>query len=478
MAKDELLLSKVEQQPMIYAYEHIGVAGHEGLIKVGYTTRSVEERVKEQNLTSRTRYRILGQWSAMRHDGTTFTDKNAVHPILRSAHIANPEGEWFRCTLAQVDSAVRSAQMGSSTLLQRTQNFAMRPEQEATVDKTSRYFSTFDNDPSNRGLIPHFLWNAKMRFGKTFTTYQLARRMGWSKLLVLTFKPAVKTAWKDDLLSHKDFAGWQFCEKQEDREFNYVNERKPFVCFASFQDVLGKNDAGGIKVTNEWLQTIEWDCIVLDEYHYGAWGKNAKSFYNAKDPALTKAMEVSDMMAEDDDRHTLEGRELFDEDLMPLKTRHYLYLSGTPFRAISSGEFIEEQICNWTYSDEQRAKADWQGDDNPYLSLPQMVMLTYQMPDSITEVASQGEFDEFDLNEFFKAEGDAFAHEEYVQKWLDLIRGNYVENLVSDLKLGNEKPPMPYSDVRLVSYLQHTIFVFVNCFISINCNLNGRKVMT
>lgn len=456
MAKEELLLSKVEQQPMIYAYEHIGVAGHEGLIKVGYTTRSVEERVKEQNLTSRTRYRILGQWSAMRQDGTTFTDKNAVHPILRSAHIANPEGEWFRCTLAQVDSAVRSAQMGSSTLLQRTQNFAMRPEQEATVDKTSRYFSTFDNDPSNRGLIPHFLWNAKMRFGKTFTTYQLARRMGWSKLLVLTFKPAVKTAWKDDLLSHKDFAGWQFCEKQEDREFNNVNERKPFVCFASFQDVLGKNDAGGIKVTNEWLQTIEWDCIVLDEYHYGAWGKNAKSFYNAKDPALTKAMEVSDMMAEDDDRHTLEGRELFDEDLMPLKTRHYLYLSGTPFRAISSGEFIEEQICNWTYSDEQRAKADWQGDDNPYLSLPQMVMLTYQMPDSITEVASQGEFDEFDLNEFFKAEGDAFAHEEYVQKWLDLIRGNYVENLVSDLKLGNEKPPMPYSDVRLVSYLQHT----------------------
>ena len=153
---------------------------------------------------------------------------------------------------------------------------------------------------------------------------------------MLTFKPAVKTAWKDDLAGHVDFAGWQFCEKQEDREFNYVNERKPFVCFASFQDVLGRNDAGGIKSTNEWLKMVDWDCIVLDEYHYGAWGKNAKNFYNAKDPALVRAMEVSDMMAEDDDKHTLEGRELFDEDLMPLKTRHYLYLSGTPFRAISS----------------------------------------------------------------------------------------------------------------------------------------------
>lgn len=456
MAKDELLLSKVEQRPQIYAYEHLGVKEHEGMIKVGYTTRDVAERVKEQNLTACTHYRILGQWSAMRNDGTTFTDKSAVHPLLRNAGIANPEGEWFVCRLADVERAVRSAQEGSATMLKRTLNFAMRPEQLATVEKTASYFTAFDCDPANRGFVPHFLWNAKMRFGKTFTTYQLALRMGWSKLLVLTFKPAVKTAWKDDLMSHMDFDGWQFCEKQEDREFNYVNERKPFVCFASFQDVLGRNEAGGIKSTNEWLQTVDWDCIVLDEYHYGAWGKNAKNFYNAKDPALTKAMEVSEMMAEDDDKHTLDGRELFDEELMPLKTRHYLYLSGTPFRAISSGEFIEEQICNWTYSDEQRAKAEWQGGNNPYLSLPQMVMLTYQMPESITEVASQGEFDEFDLNEFFRAEGNLFVHEEYVQKWLDLIRGSYVENVVSDLKLGKEKPPMPFSDVRLVSYLQHT----------------------
>lgn len=455
MAKEELLLSKVEQHPTIYVYEHIGIPEHEGWLKVGYTVRSAETRVAEQNQTAATRYRIVRVWPAMRNDGSSFTD-DAVHQLLRHAHVPNPEGEWFVCDIATVDKAVRSAQVGSDTMLQRTQDFAMRPEQAAAVDKTSSYFSTFDNDPSNRGLIPHFLWNAKMRFGKTFTTYQLALRMGWSKLLVLTFKPAVKTAWKDDLLNHRDFEGWQFCEKQEDREFNYVNEHKPFVCFASFQDVLGRNDAGGIKATNAWIQTIQWDCIVLDEYHYGAWGKNAKNYYNAKDPALTKAMEVSDMMAEDDDRHTLEGRELFDEDLMPLKTRHYLYLSGTPFRAIATGEFIEEQICNWTYSDEQRAKAEWKGGNNPYLSLPQMVMLTYQMPESITEVASQGEFDEFDLNEFFKAEGDAFVHEEYVQKWLALIRGNYVENVVSNLKLGNEKPPMPYSDVRLVSYLQHT----------------------
>ena len=464
MAKDDLLQSKIEQQPKIYAYEHIGVQGHEGLIKVGYTMREVEERVKEQNMTAHTRYRILGVWPAMRKDGTSFTDKLAIHPLLRSAHIPNPEGEWFRCTLADVERAVRSAQEGSSTMLQRTQDFGMRPEQRRFVEQTSAYFKAFAADPDNRGLIPHFLWNAKMRFGKTFTTYQLALRMGWKKVLVLTFKPAVKTAWRDDLLSHKDFAAWQFCEKQDDREFNHVNEHMPFVCFASFQDVLGKNDAGGIKVTNEWLQTVAWDCIVLDEYHYGAWGKNAKSFYNANDPALAWAQEIGEMMSEDDSKKELESREMYDEELMPLRTKAYLYLSGTPFRAISSGEFIEEQICNWTYSDEQRAKETWEGPGNPYAQLPKMVMLTYQMPESISEVASQGEFDEFDLNEFFRAEKNKdserchFIHEEHVQKWLDLIRGSYEENIVSDLKLGKEKPPMPYSDIRLVGYLQHTFW--------------------
>ena len=147
---------------------------------------------------------------------------------------------------------------------------------------------------------------------------------------------------------------------------------------------------------------------------------------------------------------------MYDEELMPLRTGAYLYLSGTPFRAISTGEFIEEQIFNWTYSDEQAAKEEWKGEDNPYAQLPKMVMLTYQMPESISEIASQGEFDEFDLNEFFRAEYDTFIHEEYVQKWLDLIRGSYAENIVTELKQGKERPPMPFSDSRLLSYLQHT----------------------
>lgn len=161
---------------------------------------------------------------------------------------------------------------------------------------------------------------------------------------------------------------------------------------------------------------------------------------------------------------------------MPISTKYYLFLSGTPFRAINNGEFIEEQIFNWTYSDEQRAKANWKGANNPYLSLPRMVMLTYRMPDQIQYVARQGEFDEFDLNLFFAAEGKGdsarFKYENEVQKWLDLIRGAYLPASIDDLKLGQDKrPPMPFSDVRLLGLLSHTLWFLPNvasCFAMAN----------
>ena len=459
MAAQDLLRNKVDETPTIYAYTLPDVPKYKGLLKVGYTSRPGTIRIKEQGHELYLDKDIVLRRSSMRPDGTYFTDKGlgGVHYYLRKNRIPNPFGEWFRCDVKDVERAIHAAMERRDSMTDRIYDFKMRPEQAKAVEKTATYFSAFKKDPANRGLIPHFLWNAKMRFGKTFTTYQLALKMGWTKVLVLTFKPAVKTAWEEDLNTHKDFAGWQFCQKQEDREFNYVNERKPFVCFASFQDVLGKNAMGGIKATNEWIQTVNWDCIVLDEYHYGAWGKNAKNFYDKKDPALKRAEEMGEMMAEDaGSSRELEARELYDEGLIPLRTGAFLYLSGTPFRAISTGEFIEDQIYNWTYSDEQSAKEAWKGENNPYAQLPKMVMLTYQMPESISEIASQGEFDEFDLNEFFRAEDDAFIHEEYVQKWLDLIRGSYTENIITELKQGKEKPPMPFSDSRLLSYLQHT----------------------
>ena len=459
MATTNLLQKQVKERPIIYAYSDTRFPG---MLKVGFTARSIEVRMKEHypTLVPGQSWKVKLMRPAMRKDGSVFSDK-AVHRVLRSAHIQNPEGEWFRCSTREVERAIEAVKNNETTMLQRTQDFKMRPEQKEAVTKTADYFESFAADKSNEGLTAHFLWNAKMRFGKTFTAYQLALRMKWKHVLVLTFKPAVKTAWKEDLLTHKDFKGWTFVEKQENREFNHVDLSQRFVCFASFQDVLGTNSVGGIKATNEWIQQVHWDCIILDEYHFGAWGKNAKEYYNKQDIATRIAEETQNIYAEDAaSKKEMEARETFDEGLMPLETKHYLYLSGTPFRAIASGEFIEEQIYNWTYSDEQSAKYNWDNSKgtNPYLSLPKMVMMTYQLPDKIREIAEGGEFCEFDLNEFFSADDETFINEEYVQKWVDLIHGAYAENVVSDLKLQDKKPPFPFSDTRLLDYLRHTFW--------------------
>lgn len=441
-----------ESQPTIYAYEDTNPQ-YLGLLKVGYTTINVQKRVAQQYPIARPGkppYRIALEQSAMRNDGSSFTDHD-VHRYLKKIGIRNPQGEWFKCSVNEVKAAVLAVRSGELNEENRTLDFKMRPEQEAAVEKTMAYFKNFKSENGNKP--PHFLWNAKMRFGKTFAAYQLAKHMGWKKLLVLTFKPAVQSAWEDDLKSHVDFKGWQFISPGG-LTYEAADKERPIVCFGSFQDYLGKNKStGGIKTKNEWVHTTNWDGVILDEYHYGAWRENAKDLFEGEDRKELLASEGEDL-------------ESFDEEIMPITTNAYLYLSGTPFRAITSGEFIEDQIFNWTYSDEQKAKLNWKGDNNPYASLPRMVLLTYQLPDSIREIATQGEFNEFDLNTFFSASGEndfaRFIYKDEVQKWLDLIRGAFLETTLDNLKLGASKPPMPFSDIRLLSVLSHTLWFLPN----------------
>jgi len=449
MSKD-FFPQKPDSRPIIYAYELVGLDSHKGLLKVGYTVRSAQERVAEQLKTAQIKYRIILIEDAIRKDGTTFTD-HEVHQHLKRKSIKRKDGEWFKCTVRDIKSATNDIRDRKFTIETRGLNFKMRPEQKEAVEKTAKYFKNYKKEDPNK--TPHFLWNAKMRFGKTFATYQLAKKMDWSRILVMTFKPAVESAWDEDLKEHADFQGWQFISASPNTLWHKdINEKKPFVCFGSFQDYLGKNrSTGGIKTKNEWVHKTKWDCVVFDEYHYGAWRENAKELFEAEEKKEKEFAEG-------------QGLEDFDEKILPIKTEAYLYLSGTPFKAIASGEFIEEQIYNWTYSDEQKAKESWNSKIgiNPYTSLPRMVMMTYQLPDSIIDIAQQGEFNEFDLNVFFSAEGkgkDAkFVYEDEVQKWLDMIRGSFLETTVDNLKLGAKKPPMPYSHTELLNVLNHTLW--------------------
>jgi hypothetical protein len=451
----ELFPKRTEVTPIIYAYELLGVTEHEGLIKIGQTGRDAKTRVKEQVQTVGVSYKILLEESAMRDDGSVFSDHD-IHAYLRNKGFDNPSGEWFKCSLSDLRAALIALRTNNLESSNRSLSFKMRPEQAEAVSKASTYFRSQDADAQDS--VPHFLWNAKMRFGKTFASYKLAQEMGWKKILVLTFKPAVQNAWEEDLKTHIDFDGWQFISPGG-LTFGEAKKNKPIVCFGSFQDYLGKNrSTGGIKTKNEWVHATNWDCVIFDEYHYGAWRENAKELFDAEDSKEIKFCQG-------------EGIEDFDESIMPITTNAYLYLSGTPFRALSSGEFIEEQIFNWTYSDEQAAKVNWTGEKNPYAALPRMVLMTYQLPESIRKIAVEGEFNEFDLNLFFKAKGEGvlaeFIYKDEVQKWLEMIRGSLMETAVDNLKMGAKKPPLPFADARLLSVLSHTFWFLPNvasCF--------------
>lgn len=484
----DYILNPSKLKPIIYAYiaaDGNGNQINEGYIKVGYTTRhnhdndfdNALERVKEQTHTAGLKPTILKVWDAYDNDGQPFTDKK-VHRILKKCGYAQmnslyDDNEWYKCELSDIESVVNEAKTGINYGTSRIQTFSMRPEQEDAVLKTYEYFNT--EKIENPNVTPKFLWNAKMRFGKTFTTYQLAKLMQMKRILILTFKPAVQDSWMEDLNSHVDFEGWQFISEESDKmnideQYKKADKNKPIVCFGSFQDFLGKNSDGNIKIKNEWVHEINWDLVVFDEYHFGAWRDNAKHLFyseNEDDIKEVVAEEVKDNISASTD---------FNETYLPITASQYLFLSGTPFRAINIGEFVENQIFSWTYSDEQRAKENWNDPSkpNPYSMMPRITMFTYQISEIAENVAYQGEFNEFDLNIFFKAEGSGlctdsgvtnparFVNENDVQHWLNVMRGNFSDMTVESLKTDIRKIPLPYQDVLLRDKLQHTLWYLPN----------------
>jgi hypothetical protein len=460
---EDLLPAKPDARLRIYAYS-IQDEAHAGWLKVGQTTQDVKARVTQQLQTAAiTNYTIELDEFAERPDGGVFTDYD-VRDRLAAKGFEKPMLEWMRCTVADAQTAITELRTGQKLTGTHHQTFTMRPEQAAAVDKTVAYFNSIWAE--DRDAAPRFLWNAKMRFGKTFTSYQLAKRLGAHRVLVVTFKPAVEDAWQTDVESHADFDGWQYMSSASGANPAEVARDRPLVYFGSFQDLLGRDHLGNIKAKNEWIHTINWDLVIFDEYHYGAWRDTAKELFEGEDSnvaARELAVEYGEGLEAFDEELQELGNE--EDDFLPITTRAYLYLSGTPFKALASGEFIEEQIFNWTYTDEQRAKgefaADHPGEWNPYDALPEMRLFTYQMPDELISIANQGEFDEFDLSTFFEATGSgpwaAFEHKDDVQKWLDIIRGAHLPTQVDALRVGS-RPPFPFSDTRLLPYLQHSFW--------------------
>lgn len=433
-----------------------------GLIKVGDTVRDADVRILEQlegvRMPDTPEFELLLVESAITESGEAFRDHDVHEALVRAGvHRVTREGkptEWFECTVEEVKAVVQQIKAGKPVVsLRARQSFEMREEQEWAVEVTAAYFKANENVENP----PHFLWNAKMRFGKTFAAYQLAKRMGWNRVLVLTYKPAVEHSWREDLESHVDFTGWRFKGKNDPPPD--LDDPSPLVWFASFQDVLGTDDSGQPKEKNKALYDVRWDVLIIDEYHFGAWRDAARDLYlsDAGDPSERRAVETPDL----DEDFSVNLEESIRRANLAIS--NYLYLSGTPFRAITQGEFLEDQIFNWTYSDEQRAKeeAAKKGGPNPYAALPKMHLLVYEMPEKLKSVALNN-VSEFSLTEFFKAEKRLdgryyFVHENAVQKWLALLRGQDIDQLWASVS-NQSRPPLPYEDTNLLRALQHTVW--------------------
>ena len=410
--------------PMIYAYNTPGVSYHEGWTKVGYTERqTVEQRIEQQTHTAHIHWELAWADNAMYKDssGEYFTDHD-FHDYLESLQVERePRTEWFHADGMTLLGHFQRFASRKAPVTEERHTYELRREQEAAAAMTADYFARGGTE---------FLWNAKPRFGKTLTAYDLICRMGFRKVLVVTNRPSIANAWAEDF---QKFIAWRgelvFVSDTEalrghagvlSREA-YMNlpnmEEVGMVAFESLQGLKGSIYFGGDMDKLRWMSELSFDLLIVDEAHEG----------------------VDTMRTERAFRN--------------IHRTHTLYLSGTPFKALASAQFAADQIYNWSYADEQEAKAQWTGEGyNPYESLPQLSMFTYQLSPMIADHLRQGiDLEDesvnyaFDLNEFFATnESGRFVHEPEVKRFLHALSTN-------------EK--YPFSTEELRRELPHTLWL-------------------
>ena len=401
--------------PMIYAYSHPDYTPHLGWTKIGYTEKqSVEERVKQQHHTSDIAYKILWQDNAIYKDGSglPFTDHEFHHYLSTVAHVKRkPKTEWFQVDGPEArayfdEFAARRPSAEESGL-----SYTLREEQERAVSQTADWFSHGGKQ---------FLWNAKPRFGKTLSTYDLIVRMGFQRVLIVTNRPSIANSWAEDF---NKFIGWQhdLCFVSDTDSLRgkpgvltrdeYIKGRfdKGMVAFVSLQDLKGSIYFGGNHEKLGWM---------AKEYVDRATGEKKKGL-------------AFDLLVVDEAQEgveTYKTEKAFDN----IQHAHTLYLSGTPFKQLAGDQFSDREIFNWSYADEQDAKTRWEEEEyNPYESLPQLLMYTYQLGPMIYDTLSRGivleDEDEavdpaFDLNEFFLTDDNGkFLHRDDIKKFLMML---------------------------------------------------------
>ena len=474
----------------IYIYE-TPPSKDKGLIKIGETTReNVEERIKEQFNSAALfdekdgEYTILHERIARDKRGREYSDKN-FHDFLENKGVNryNPKKEWFEMTLEQAICALDAFETGKGKFhdIQRIHDFKMRKEQKDAVEKAYEYFrkkekikniSTKNKKEKVKEESADFLWNAKMRFGKTFAAYKLMEKSNWSKVLVITYRPAVKKSWRDDLNTHKDFKDYVFLSEDNILE---VDKESKNVVFMSFQDLLKSKE--NKKEKHEKVFETNWDCIIIDEFHYGTSTDNARGVFEGYEGEKEIKESLENDEIKERENNLREEADVIEKALPKLKTENRLFLSGTPFKAITNNKFSKEQIFNWTYLDEQREKKLWykhnpnkDNEENPYYSLPQLNLFIYEISDDNYKKGIDKKKDEFSLNYFFRTKNGSFENEESVKRWLDLISGkikslNNDDDFDEEKEVKKEKSKFPFAEKDqggFSDFLNHTFWLLPN----------------
>ena len=415
--------------PMIYAYTTPEIARHNGWTKIGYTEQSVEKRLKQQAHTVDVIYHEEWKGNAVYDDGSgeIFSDKD-FHVYLRKLGVENNRAnEWFH--IDGQESQKRFFEFRSNRGIVKAEDtifpYTLRNEQNMAVEQTEEHFKSC--------MGKEYLWNAKPRFGKTLSVYELCKRLEAQNVLIVTNRPAIANSWYSDYAKFLGTqSGYQFVSNTDSlkgkslvvsrEDYVKVNSVSvnPYNCieFVSLQDLKGSMYFGGEHDKLKEVADMQWDLLVIDEAHEGV--------------------------------DTYKTDVAFDH----IKRKYTLHLSGTPFKALANDKFPDNAIFNWTYADEQLAKRDWNshdGDENPYATLPQLNMFTYQMSEVIRDeleqgIEIQGETEEyaFDLNLFFETKNGQFIHESSVDKFLDAI---------------TTQSKFPFSTEELRNELKHTFWI-------------------
>ena len=433
--------------PQIYSYILPDIPANKGWQKVGYTERKdVDSRILEQTKTAAVKLRYEKLWSASSFSNAThefFKDKDLhkyyVKNGIKKSKKQDDGGlgeEWFYFNGTPEKSKELFDDYANGNLFSRSSDkspYKLRKEQERAVSQTLAYAESHQTtDFSSPNKEAEFLWNAKPRFGKTLSSYDFAKKFNAKNVLIVTNRPAIANSWFDDF--DKFIDGYYFISTADSLKERETLSRDDFlnkansssedrqITFLSLQDLKGGKVFGGPHNKLKWVADLNWDLLIIDEAHEGV----------------------------DTDR----TNEAFEK----IKRRFTLHLSGTPFKAIADGHFKDNQIFNWTYIDEQKAKQEELknlDDSGDHVNLPDMRLFTYKMSDIISDRLEKGmEMDDenidyaFELNEMFATDTSGkFVHEDDISTFLNQLTSN-------------EK--YPFSTPELRDQLKHTFWLVGN----------------